>query len=81
MKRKNNFLVLLSIFLIKKIWQGKLGRTYNKKRRIICRFYPSCSNYAILALEKYGFLKGWYLAIKRIKRCTPDNTETTVDFP
>ena len=36
-----------------------------------CRFYPTCSNYALEALEKYGFLKGWYLAIKRILRCNP----------
>lgn len=36
-----------------------------------CRFYPTCSNYALEALEKYGFFKGWYLAIKRILRCNP----------
>jgi len=36
-----------------------------------CRFYPSCSTYAILAIEKYGFLKGIYLSIKRILRCNP----------
>jgi len=38
-----------------------------------CRFYPSCSDYAILALEKYGVLKGSFLAIKRILRCHPFN--------
>ena len=36
-----------------------------------CRFYPTCSNYAIEAIEKYGFFKGWFLAIKRIIRCNP----------
>ena len=36
-----------------------------------CRYYPSCSNYAIEALEEYGFFKGWYLAIKRIFKCNP----------
>ena len=39
----------------------------------VCRFYPSCSEYAILALEKYGVLKGSFLAIKRILRCHPFN--------
>ncbi len=36
-----------------------------------CRFIPTCSQYAIEALEKYGALKGGWLAIKRICRCHP----------
>lgn len=36
-----------------------------------CRFYPSCSQYAVLALEKYGFFKGSFLACKRILKCHP----------
>ena len=36
-----------------------------------CRFIPTCSEYALLALEKYGALKGSYLAIRRILRCNP----------
>ncbi len=36
-----------------------------------CHFYPTCSNYAIEALEEYGFFKGSYLSIKRILRCHP----------
>jgi len=35
-----------------------------------CRFHPSCSNYAIEALNKHG-LKGIYMSIKRILRCHP----------
>lgn len=38
-----------------------------------CRFYPTCSMYAIEAIEKYGAAKGSYLAIKRILRCHPLN--------
>jgi len=38
-----------------------------------CRFYPTCSQYAALAVEKYGVLKGSWLAIKRIARCHPYN--------
>ena len=41
------------------------------KRNASCRFYPTCSNYAIEALKKYGFLKGWLLTVKRILRCNP----------
>lgn len=36
-----------------------------------CRFIPSCSTYSIEALQKYGFLKGTLLSIKRILRCNP----------
>jgi len=36
-----------------------------------CRFYPSCSDYAIQAIQKHGFYKGIFLAIKRILKCHP----------
>ncbi len=36
-----------------------------------CRYIPTCSEYAIIAIEKYGPMKGGYLAVKRILRCHP----------
>ncbi len=36
-----------------------------------CRFYPSCSQYAIDAVEKHGTLRGSLLAIRRLSRCHP----------
>jgi len=36
-----------------------------------CRFYPTCSHYAIEALQKHGALKGGWLAVRRIVRCHP----------
>lgn len=36
-----------------------------------CRFVPTCSQYALEAVEKYGFFKGGYLSIKRILKCHP----------
>jgi uncharacterized protein len=36
-----------------------------------CRFQPTCSNYAIQAIEEWGIIKGTYLAIRRIFRCHP----------
>ena len=57
----------LMIFLI------NLYRKYLSplKRRPTCIYTPTCSQYAIEALEKYGFLKGSFLAVKRILRCHP----------
>lgn len=36
-----------------------------------CRYYPTCSEYALIALKHYGAFKGSWLAIKRISRCHP----------
>ena len=36
-----------------------------------CRFYPSCSHYAIDAFEKHGTMKGTWLTIRRIAKCHP----------
>jgi putative membrane protein insertion efficiency factor len=36
-----------------------------------CRFYPSCSNYAIEAIKTRGCIKGMWLTIKRLARCHP----------
>ncbi len=44
-----------------------------------CRYEPSCSQYAITALKKYGYFKGMYKAIKRLISCRPPNGG--IDFP
>ena len=36
-----------------------------------CKFYPTCSEYTMQAIEKYGSIKGSYLGTKRILRCNP----------
>lgn len=36
-----------------------------------CIYVPSCSEYARQAIEKYGFVRGWGLAFRRIARCHP----------
>ena len=41
------------------------------KKNPTCRFYPSCSCYAIDAYKKHGFFGGTYLTVKRVCRCNP----------
>ena len=36
-----------------------------------CRFYPTCSEYAIEAIDSFGAIKGTWLSIKRVVRCNP----------
>ncbi len=56
-------LVLLSIRFYKEAISPHLPSS--------CRYTPTCSSYAYQAVEKYGPLKGLWLAVKRILRCHP----------
>lgn len=42
-------------------------------KRPSCRFYPTCSQYAMEAIEKYGAFKGGAMALRRISKCHPFN--------
>ncbi|MGH1398718.1 MAG: membrane protein insertion efficiency factor YidD [Alphaproteobacteria bacterium] len=44
-----------------------------------CRFTPSCSAYAHEAIDKYGAIKGGWMAVKRILRCHPFNKDHPYD--
>lgn len=58
-------MIQLSIWLIRQY--QKIPGSWHAN----CRFYPTCSDYAIEALTNYGFFKGWFLSVKRILRCNP----------
>lgn len=45
-----------------------------------CRYYPTCSSYAIMAVEKYGVVKGSLKALWRILRCNPWS-KGGIDYP
>ncbi|MCU7237356.1 membrane protein insertion efficiency factor YidD [Pseudomonas peradeniyensis] len=54
-------------------------RVAPSRLRNACRFEPSCSNYALLAIEKHGAVRGWKMALNRIHRCRfPNGGE---DYP
>ncbi len=56
----------LLIYMIK-LYQ----RFLSPLKRPCCRYYPSCSQYAVLAIEKYGALRGSLKALLRLLRCNP----------
>lgn len=49
------------------------------KGNIHCRFTPTCSMYTLMAIEKYGALKGTILALKRILKCHPFSKHSGYD--
>lgn len=52
-----------------RLYQGTLSRGLPSS----CRFYPSCSTYGYEAIERYGALRGGWMALKRVGRCHPWN--------
>jgi len=62
----NKSLIKLSVYLIR-FYQNYISPLKGKT----CRFYPTCSEYTIQAISKYGFLKGIIISIKRISKCHP----------
>lgn len=45
-----------------------------------CRFVPTCSQYALEAVEKYGAAKGGLLALKRFLKCHPFHRQKTIEY-
>ena len=52
-------------------WYQKYISSYLSSKNINCKYYPTCSEYAKQAIEKYGVIKGIFLSIKRILKCNP----------
>jgi putative membrane protein insertion efficiency factor len=45
-----------------------------------CRFIPTCSQYALEAVEKYGALKGGWLALRRLSKCHPLHRQKSIVY-
>ena len=73
------FLVLALTLRYIMIWFVRVYQRYAKSEvRLRCCYTPSCSEYAILALKKYGALIGGIKAVRRLLRCGPPGG---VDYP
>ena len=68
---------------VKKLLLGAI-RFYRKNisptRPPCCRFVPTCSQYALEAVEKYGAVKGGWLAVRRLLRCHPFRRQKSVQY-
>jgi len=78
LKNASLFLIRLpSLSIVAMIWvyqktisldHGLLSKLYG---RPLCRFHPTCSEYGAEAFRRFGVVKGFYLAAKRLSRCHP----------
>ena len=64
------------------IWLVQLYRRYISplKGKGCCRFIPTCSAYALEAVEKYGAWKGGFLALKRLMKCHPFHRQKSIEY-
>lgn len=61
----NNILIKIVLFYKKNI------SVFFEKYGVKCKYHPTCSEYFINAVQKYGSIKGSFLGIKRILKCNP----------
>ena len=58
-----------------KVFRIKMIRFYQRKISPLfpprCRYYPTCSQYAVTAIERFGIIRGGLLAVWRLLRCNP----------
>lgn len=81
MRSRRKYLGEIAALLVQEIWRKRIGVFYNRKTNTYCRFYPSCSDYAVSAFQKYGLFRGGLLSLTRVKRCNPANVDSCIDYP
>ncbi|NDI34150.1 membrane protein insertion efficiency factor YidD [Chengkuizengella sediminis] len=62
------------MMMLKKLWMAPIHfyrKFISPLKPPTCRFYPTCSQYALEAVEKHGVVKGTTLSVKRISKCHP----------
>ena len=63
------------------LWLIRFYRKHiSPMRPSCCRFIPTCSQYALEAVEKYGARKGGVLALKRILKCQPFHKQKSIEY-
>ena len=59
----------LAVVGVLRLWQLLVSPVYGQT----CRFYPSCTAYAMQAVDRHGLVRGGWLAVRRLARCHPWN--------
>jgi putative membrane protein insertion efficiency factor len=59
----------LAVVGLLRLWQLLISPVYGQT----CRFYPSCTAYAMQAVDRHGLVRGGWLAVRRLARCHPWN--------
>jgi uncharacterized protein len=63
--KKLGFVLSLPLIAMLKVWHNFISPFLPGA----CRFYPTCSEYAVIAIKEHGLLRGLFLAVKRVGRC------------
>ena len=61
-------------------WIRFYRKNISPNRPPCCRFIPTCSQYALEAIEKYGAAKGGFLALKRFLKCHPFHRQKSIEY-
>ena len=63
------------------LWLIRAYRKYiSPTRPPCCRLVPTCSAYALEAVEKYGFFKGGWLSLRRVLKCQPFHKQSCIEY-
>ena len=63
------------------LWLIRFYRKYlSPLKAPCCRFVPTCSAYALEAIEVHGALRGGFLALKRFLKCNPFHRQETIEY-
>ncbi len=63
------------------VYKATYGKMLSRFHLVNCKFKPSCSNYGLMAFQKYGTVKGAVLTASRIVRCSPFTEDGGEDLP
>jgi hypothetical protein len=77
--RRHRIVYLAFVFAF--VYRRSSVHWYLHRNGYPCRFIPSCTDYAVRAVEKYGLLRGAWMTASRFRRCVPGYVGDYVDFP
>jgi uncharacterized protein len=61
--------------------RSRIRKRFLAEGKSVCRFIPTCSDYCLRAVQKYGLYKGLLLTGARLGRCNPSYQGDPIDFP